>query len=99
MQTQYTVSEILAVRLISLLYSLFLQIACLEDNSRFSALHSRGCSKVEIQYLDSDSGANPSTTENARSTVYKEIDFVKTEAFNRTRQKVEEERKQCSDVN
>lgn len=80
------------------------EVSSHQDGSRFSALHSRGNSKnIEIQYLDldldsSDSG-NPSSTEITRSTVYKEVDFVKTEAFNRTRQKVEEERKQCSDAN
>lgn len=79
---------------------------CSQDNGRFpfSGFHSRNSTKhIEIQYLDldldsSDSG-NPSSAEITRSTVYKEVDFVKTEAFNRTRQKVEEERKQCSDAN
>lgn len=62
-----------------------------------------------MQYLDLDlewdaaSGA-ASTTQIPKSpervqptsTVYKTVDFVKTEAFNRTRQEVEEVRKQCT---
>lgn len=63
----------------------------------------------ELQYLDLDlewdaASATSSTTQipkspervQATSTVYKTVDFVKTEAFNRTRQEVEEVRKQCS---
>lgn len=62
-----------------------------------------GGKKNEIQYLDlaldSDAGnilpitppgALPSTLS---PTVYKTVDFLKTEAFNRTREKVEQERK------
>lgn len=59
----------------------------------------------EIQYLDLDldtADTLPSTPPAAQvtptPTVYKTVDFLKTEAFNRTRQKVEEERKQCTDV-
>ncbi|KAL0099935.1 hypothetical protein PUN28_019985 [Cardiocondyla obscurior] len=60
---------------------------------------------VVLQYLDLDLEAtesfNSSTLPLAQSipntTVYKTVDFVKTEAFNRTRQRVEEERKLCTD--
>lgn len=61
----------------------------------------------ELQYLDLDlecdaSGSTVSTAQNLKSpervqatgTVYKTVDFVKTVAFNRTRQEVEEVRKQ-----
>uniref|UniRef100_A0A069DVK0 Putative pleckstrin similarity domain protein n=1 Tax=Panstrongylus megistus TaxID=65343 RepID=A0A069DVK0_9HEMI len=80
------------------------------ENSRFATFshystRSSGSSKqIEIQYLDLDldqnenTGSPVSTTAEATATVYKEVDFVKTEAFNKTRQKVEEDRKQCSDV-
>lgn len=67
--------------------------------------------KPEIQYLDLDldpSDQNSPSTPPAQqtsapksplpTTIYKTVDFLKTEAFNRTRQKVEEERKQCSEV-
>ncbi|KAL7305047.1 hypothetical protein TKK_0002829 [Trichogramma kaykai] len=57
----------------------------------------------DLQYLDLDLD-KPDNFNNAispvsppSSTVYKTVDFLKTEAFNRTRQKVEEERKQCAD--
>jgi hypothetical protein len=63
----------------------------------------------EVKYLDLDlewdaASVTSSTTQipkspervQSTSTVYKTVDFVKTEAFNRTRQEVEEERKQCS---
>lgn len=56
-----------------------------------------------LQYLDLDlnvTGDNasnlPVTHSPPSTTVYKTIDFFKTNAFNRTRQRVEEERKQCS---
>ncbi|XP_020293309.1 GRB2-associated-binding protein 2 isoform X2 [Pseudomyrmex gracilis] len=60
---------------------------------------------VVLQYLDLDldktESFNSSTLPPAQSapstTVYKTVDFLKTEAFNRTRQRVEEERKLCSD--
>ncbi|XP_011648407.1 GRB2-associated-binding protein 2 isoform X2 [Pogonomyrmex barbatus] len=60
---------------------------------------------VVLQYLDLDlkttESFNSSTLPPAPSlpstTVYKTVDFVKTEAFNRTRQRVEEERKLCTD--
>uniref|UniRef100_A0A146ME69 Protein daughter of sevenless n=2 Tax=Lygus hesperus TaxID=30085 RepID=A0A146ME69_LYGHE len=69
------------------------------DSSRFSlmsSLHRSPAKKKEIQYLDldldsSENGTHTSASE-ASLTVYKQVDFVKTEAFNRTRQKVEEER-------
>jgi GRB2-associated-binding protein 1 len=60
-----------------------------------------------LQYIDLDletdacvggtsQGSLPCTPSGAATaTVYKTVDFIKTEAFNRTRQKVEEERKQC----
>lgn len=64
----------------------------------------------ELQYLDldlecCDAGSSvASTTQTQKSpervqptsTVYKTVDFVKTVAFNRTRQEVEEVRKQCT---
>ncbi|KAJ4451076.1 hypothetical protein ANN_02514 [Periplaneta americana] len=63
----------------------------------------------DLQYLDLDlecdaaSGTTattqiPKSPERTQptSTVYKTVDFVKTEAFNRTRQEVEEVRKQCT---
>ncbi|KAJ8674765.1 hypothetical protein QAD02_010551 [Eretmocerus hayati] len=57
-----------------------------------------------LQYLDLDLETSESLTnqvlqqqQSPMTTVYKTVDFVKTEAFNRTRQKVEEERKQCTD--
>ncbi|KAK9502972.1 hypothetical protein O3M35_011643 [Rhynocoris fuscipes] len=79
------------------------------DRNRFGSFNiysSRptGSKQIEIQYLDLDLDANDNTSSPASTsgettgTVYKEVDFVKTEAFNRTRQKVEEERKQCSDI-
>uniref|UniRef100_A0A1B6D503 PH domain-containing protein n=1 Tax=Clastoptera arizonana TaxID=38151 RepID=A0A1B6D503_9HEMI len=63
----------------------------------------------EIHYLDLDldsseaCSAHPTTPPTPMPmtpspTVYKTVDFLKTEAFNRTRQLVEEERKQCTDV-
>ncbi|XP_018344167.1 PREDICTED: GRB2-associated-binding protein 2 [Trachymyrmex septentrionalis] len=60
---------------------------------------------VVLQYLDLDlettESFNSSTLPPAQplpsTTVYKTVDFVKTEAFNRTRQRVEEERKLCTD--
>ncbi|XP_058804375.1 GRB2-associated-binding protein 2-like isoform X2 [Phymastichus coffea] len=74
-----------------------------EDQNSFIPASSRKF--VDLQYLDLD--LESSQTSNAptllpvqsspSSTVYKTVDFVKTEAFNRTRQRVEEERKQCTD--
>ncbi|XP_017879365.1 GRB2-associated-binding protein 2 isoform X2 [Ceratina calcarata] len=61
---------------------------------------------VMLQYLDLDLEATenftsslglPQTQSPPNTTVYKTVDFLKTEAFNRTRQRVEEERKQCTD--
>ncbi|XP_050452790.1 GRB2-associated-binding protein 2 [Cataglyphis hispanica] len=60
---------------------------------------------VVLQYLDLDleatesfsSSTLPSAQSPPNTTVYKTVDFLKTEAFNRTRQRVEEERKLCSD--
>ncbi|XP_012543648.1 GRB2-associated-binding protein 2-like [Monomorium pharaonis] len=59
---------------------------------------------VVLQYLDLDLEATESFNSSAlppaqslpNTTVYKTVDFVKTEAFNRTRQRVEEERKQST---
>ncbi|XP_014262242.1 GRB2-associated-binding protein 1 [Cimex lectularius] len=68
--------------------------------SAFAPMSIRGGKQKEIQYLDLDldtlDSTNPSTSESS-NTVYKEVDFVKTEAFNRTRQRVEEERKNGPD--
>ncbi|XP_011684522.1 PREDICTED: protein daughter of sevenless isoform X2 [Wasmannia auropunctata] len=60
---------------------------------------------VVLQYLDLDLEATESFSSSTlppaqslpNTTVYKTVDFVKTEAFNRTRQRVEEERKLCTD--
>ncbi|KAG7198194.1 hypothetical protein KM043_005606 [Ampulex compressa] len=60
---------------------------------------------VVLQYLDLDLEATENFTSSTlppiqstpNTTVYKTVDFLKTEAFNRTRQRVEEERKQCTD--
>ncbi|XP_029155808.1 protein daughter of sevenless [Nylanderia fulva] len=60
---------------------------------------------VVLQYLDLDLEATESFSSSTlppaqsppNTTVYKTVDFLKTEAFNRTRQRVEEERKLCSD--
>lgn len=60
---------------------------------------------VVLQYLDLDleakesfsSSTLPTIQSPPNNTVYKTVDFLKTEAFNRTRQRVEEERKQCTD--
>ncbi|KAH0951079.1 hypothetical protein HN011_001692 [Eciton burchellii] len=59
---------------------------------------------VALQYLDLDleatenfsSSTLPMSQSSPNTTVYKTVDFLKTEAFNRTRQRVEEERKLCS---
>lgn len=59
-----------------------------------------------LQYLDLDLGgtdnfataALPPAQSPPNSTVYKTVDFLKTEAFNRTRQRVEEERKRTDEL-
>lgn len=58
-----------------------------------------GKKSSEIQYIDLDlesdmNGVNTNSSQPAgpTTTVYKTVDFLKTEAFNRTRQEVEEER-------
>ncbi|PSN37264.1 hypothetical protein C0J52_17319 [Blattella germanica] len=73
-----------------------------------STLHVVSATRFEeIQYLDLDldcdaanggASASPKSPERSQptSTVYKTVDFVKTEAFNRTRQEVEKDRKQCT---
>ncbi|XP_012288174.1 GRB2-associated-binding protein 2 [Orussus abietinus] len=74
-----------------------------QDNNTFIPASNRRL--VVLQYLDLDlesrESFSSSTLSPAQSppntTVYKTVDFLKTEAFNRTRQRVEEERKQCSD--
>lgn len=61
--------------------------------------------QLKVQYLDLDLETKdfippitlPSTQSPPNTTVYKTVDFVKTEAFNRTRQLVEEKRKLRSD--
>ncbi|XP_015118367.1 GRB2-associated-binding protein 2 isoform X1 [Diachasma alloeum] len=61
---------------------------------------------VVLQYLDLDLGATenfanaalPPAQSPPNSTVYKTVDFLKTEAFNRTRQRVEEERKRTDEM-
>ncbi|XP_014467730.1 PREDICTED: GRB2-associated-binding protein 2 isoform X1 [Dinoponera quadriceps] len=60
---------------------------------------------VVLQYLDLDLEATESFSSSTlplaqsppNTTVYKTVDFLKTEAFNRTRQRVERERKRCTD--
>ncbi|XP_047370470.1 proteoglycan 4 isoform X3 [Vespa velutina] len=62
---------------------------------------------VVLQYLDLDleatesfaSSTLPPAQSPPNTTVYKTVDFLKTEAFNRTRQRVEEERKQYERTN
>lgn len=75
------------------------------DNRFIGTFHSYGGSKRwdDIQYLDLDlegSGASPSAISNASTppahTVYKTIDFLKTEAIKRTRQTAEAQRKKCT---
>ncbi|NP_001135927.1 daughter of sevenless-like [Nasonia vitripennis] len=74
-----------------------------QDQNTFIPASSRKF--VDIQYLDLDLGTSdnssaltgPPAQSPPSSTVYKTVDFLKTEAFNRTRQRVEEERKQCTD--
>lgn len=59
-----------------------------------------------LQYLDLDLEASESFTSSTlppaqsppNNTVYKTVDFLKTEAFNRTRQRVEEERKRTDEL-
>nr|CAD7568582.1 unnamed protein product [Timema californicum] len=76
------------------------------NNMQFIPAHNK--TFEGIQYLDLDlecatasGSANNTTTTSATvqsltTTVYKTVDFIKTEAFNRTRQEVEEGRKQCA---
>lgn len=71
-----------------------------EANNRFVPSHKDDKKKFsEIEYLDLDLDSDVKTptggcTQPAvpSTTVYKTVDFLKTEAFNRTRQEVEEER-------
>ncbi|XP_066583586.1 protein daughter of sevenless isoform X2 [Prorops nasuta] len=74
-----------------------------QENNTFIPASNRRL--VVLQYLDLDLEASESFASSAlppaqsppNTTVYKTVDFLKTEAFNRTRQRVEEERKQCTD--
>ncbi|XP_011498451.1 PREDICTED: GRB2-associated-binding protein 2-like [Ceratosolen solmsi marchali] len=74
-----------------------------QDNDTFIPASNRRL--LVLQYLDLDletsESLNNPTLQTPQSplatTVYKTVDFLKTEAFNRTRQRVEEERKQCTD--
>lgn len=80
-----------------------LQIYYYQDHNAFIPASNRRL--VVLQYLDLDLEAKESFSSSTLSTiqsppnntVYKTVDFLKTEAFNRTRQRVEEERKQCTD--
>jgi hypothetical protein len=80
-----------------------LQIYFYQDNDTFIPASNRRL--LVLQYLDLDLEASESLNNTAlqtpqsplATTVYKTVDFLKTEAFNRTRQRVEEERKQCTD--
>lgn len=79
------------------------QIYYYQDQNTFIPASNRRL--VVLQYLDLDleatenfsSSSLPPTQSPPSTTVYKTVDFLKTEAFNRTRQRVEEERKQCTD--
>lgn len=73
------------------------------DDDQISRLRQR---MPEIQYLDLDLDSDTSGVHSAHlprsperpvctGTVYKTIDFVKTEALNHTRQHMEEERRRC----
>ncbi|XP_057330706.1 GRB2-associated-binding protein 2 [Microplitis mediator] len=61
---------------------------------------------VVLQYLDLDLEASESFSSSTlppaqsppNTTVYKTVDFLKTDAFNRTRQRVEEERKRTDEL-
>lgn len=86
-----------------LFYDHFFQIYYYQDQNAFIPASNRRL--VVLQYLDLDleatesftSSSLPPTQSPPNTTVYKTVDFLKTEAFNRTRQRVEEERKQCTD--
>lgn len=83
-------------------YNLF-QIYFYQDNDTFIPASNRRL--LVLQYLDLDletseslnNSIPPAPPSPLANTVYKTVDFIKTEAFNRTRQRVEEERKQCTD--
>ncbi|XP_014229069.1 GRB2-associated-binding protein 2-like [Trichogramma pretiosum] len=75
-----------------------------QDDDQFVPASNRRL--LVLQYLDLDLEASDSSNNATAqpqhqappvSTVYKTVDFVKTEAFNRTKQRVEQERKQCTD--
>lgn len=84
-------------------YKFLPQIYYYEEQNTFIPASNRRL--VVLQYLDLDlevtenftSSSLPPTQSPPNTTVYKTVDFLKTEAFNRTRQRVEEERKQCTD--
>ncbi|XP_058798624.1 uncharacterized protein LOC131668456 isoform X2 [Phymastichus coffea] len=74
-----------------------------QDNEAFIPASAHGL--LHLQYLDldlekSENGDNATSAQSSQAslsaTVYKTVDFTKTEAFNKTRQKVERERKQCA---
>ncbi|KAK0079766.1 hypothetical protein PV325_000857 [Microctonus aethiopoides] len=74
-----------------------------EDYNTFIPASNR---RMVLQYLDLDLEASESFTSSTlppaqsppNNTVYKTVDFLKTEAFNRTRQRVEEERKRTDEL-
>ncbi|XP_043289355.1 GRB2-associated-binding protein 2 [Venturia canescens] len=74
-----------------------------QDHSTFIPASNRRL--VVLQYLDLDLEASesfassvlPAAQSPPNTTVYKTVDFLKTEAFNRTRQLVEEERNKSTD--
>lgn len=96
-------SQILTLAVIFLKKEIYLQIYYYQDHNAFIPASNRRL--VVLQYLDLDLEAKesfssttlPTIQSPPNSTVYKTVDFLKTEAFNRTRQRVEEERKQCTD--
>lgn len=83
---------------------IFFQIYFYQDDDAFIPASTRRL--LHLQYLDLDleksengnnaASAQASSQASLATTVYKTVDFIKTEAFNRTRQKVEQDRKQCS---
>ncbi|KAH0549229.1 GRB2-associated-binding protein 2 [Cotesia glomerata] len=75
-----------------------------QDNNTFIPASNRRL--VVLQYLDLDLEASESFASSTlppaqsppNTTVYKTVDFLKTDAFNRTRQRVEEERKRTDEL-
>ena len=84
----------------NIMHIYFWQVYFYKDDNQFVPASNRRL--LVLQYLDldldtSNSANNCATQAIPTNTVYKTVDFIKTDAFNRTRQKLEEERKQCTD--